>query len=250
MLLRLPLFACLALLISGCSTYFPPGPKADLAHLAPSTIQDGFDRRPSSPFPASIVGVRLQGREYTNFNLGRNTPKSANGSSAYSVVLTREVEDGADLERIGHLPRIAGLGALNRMLLPEQINGDTDIRTAVSKIQGDLAFLYTFDTAFFDADASRPLTVVTLGLSPTRKIRATTTASALLMDTRTGFIYAVYEVTEQKSTLATSWGKADTADEARRDTERAAFKKLVAEFVEKWPQVLAKYDTKALAGTP
>lgn len=240
--LVLAVCSLVALLFAGCGTYIPPGPKADLAGLAPSMIQEGFDRKPSSPFPASIVGVRLQGSNYTNFNLPRNW--GATVASPYTVILTREVEDGADVERIGKLPRTAGLGSLNRMLLPPEIRSDRDVREAVSKIQGDLTLIYTFDTAFFDTDAARPLTVITLGLSPTRKIRAVTTASALLMDTRTGFIYSVYEVTENKSTLATSWGSADTADEIRRSAERAAFKKLVDEFVGKWPEVLAKYDHK------
>jgi hypothetical protein len=228
--------------LAGCSTYIPPGPKADLAAFAPASIQEGFDRKPSSPFPATIVAVRLQGPAYSNFNLSRNG--GAASGEKYSVILTREVEDGADVERIGKLPRIAGLGTLNRMLLPSQVRGERDIREAASKIQGDLVLIYTFDTAFFDHDASKPLSVITLGLSPTRKINAVTTASALLIDTRTGFIYSTYEITEKRSTISTSWGSADSADEARRITEKEAFRKLIDEFIGNWPLVIAKYDKR------
>ena len=229
-------------LLTGCTTYIPPGPKADLASFAPASIQEGFDRKPTSPFPASIVAVRLQGPDYTNLNLSRNGGEKP--GDRFSVILTREVEDGADMQRLTSLPRIAGLGTLNRMLLPAQIRSEDDVRAAVSKIQGDLTLVYTFDTAFYDHDISKPLSVITLGLSPTRNIRDVTTASALLVDTRTGFIYSTYEVTEKRSTVATSWGSADSADEVRRTTEKAAFRKLIDEFIEKWPLILAKYDKK------
>lgn len=228
--------------LAGCTTYLPPGPKADLASFAPISIQEGFDRKPTSPFPASLVAVRLQGPAYTNFNLSRNGGEKS--GDRYSVILTREVEDGADVERIAALPRIAGLGTLNRMLLPAQIKSEQDLREAVSKIQGDLTLVYTFDTAFYDHDVSKPLSVITLGLSPTRNIRAVTTASALLIDTRTGFIYSTYEVTEKRSTISSSWGSADSADEVRRTTEKEAFRKLIDEFIEKWPLVIARYDKR------
>jgi hypothetical protein len=107
-----------------------------------------------------------------------------------------------------------------------------------------LVFLYTFDTAFFGVDAAKPLTVITLGLSPTRKITAVTTVSALLLDTRTGYIYSAYEVTEREAMVSTSWGSSDTADEARRKTERRAFGKLVDEFVASWPKLLQRHEKK------
>ncbi len=100
--------------------------------------------------------------------------------------------------------------ALNRMLLPARLESDREIREAASRLQANLVFIYSFDTAFFDTDAARPLTVITLGLSPTRKITAITTVSALLMETRTGYIYSAYEVTEREAILSTSRGAATT----------------------------------------
>jgi len=83
--------------------------------------------------------------------------------------------------------------------------------------------------------------VITLGLSPTRRISVTTTASALLLDTRTGFIYAAYEVTERANTLATSWGSRESADQIRQETESNAFAKLADIFVADWPTLLDRY---------
>ena len=130
------------------------------------------------------------------------------------------------------------------MLLPARLEGDREVRAAAARLQADLVFLYTFDTAFFDTDAAKPLTVITLGLSPTRKITAVTTVSALLLDTRTGYVYSAYEVTEREATMSTSWGSRDTADEARRKTERRAFGKLVDELVASWPKLLQRHEKR------
>jgi len=235
--------AALSLALAGCATYYPPGAKADLQIFAPADIQEGFAAKPTAPFPASIAAVRIQAPTYTNYNLQQNGGRY--GAGRYAVITTREVEEQSQFDRVTALPQVAGLVALNRMLLPARLEGDQEIRRAAARLQADLVFLYTFDTAFFDHDAATPLTVITLGLSPTRKITAVTTVSALLLDTRTGYVYSAYEVTEKEATISTSWGSRGSADEARRKTERRAFGKLVDEFVASWPRILQRYPQKA-----
>lgn len=242
-LLLLTAVSLVSFSLTGCNSYIPPGPKADLAAMAPPDIQAGFDAKPTNPFPASIATVRVQAAGYRNHYLDRNG--GTYGSGRYTVVLTREVEEQAAVDRIAALPQVAGVVALNRMLLPPEINSDQDIRMAASRLQADLVLLYTFDTAFYNEDKAKPLTVISLGLSPTRRITAITTASALLMDTRTGYIYSAYEVTEHAATLATSWGSKDSADAVRRQTERRAFGKLVDEVAAAWPKVLQRYAAKS-----
>lgn len=227
--------ACLA----GCATYIPPGSKADLQAFAPANIREGFEAKATSPFPASIAAVRVQASAYTNQYLQQNG--GTYGVGRYTVITTREVEDQAQFDRVAHMPQVAGLVSINRMLLPAKLEGDREIREAAARLQADLVFLYTFDTAFFDTDLAKPLTVITLGLSPTRKLFVTTTASALLMDTRTGYVYSAYEVTQKADTLSTSWGSRDAADERRRRNEREAFSKLMDEFVASWPKLLERY---------
>ncbi|MFT4586233.1 MAG: hypothetical protein ACI9VS_000679 [Candidatus Binatia bacterium] len=237
-----PILAALLMSLAGCATYIPPGGKADLQAFAPPSIQEGFAAKPSNPFPASIAAVRVQGPTYSNYYLRQNGGKY--GTGRYSVIMTKEVEEQAQFDRVTALPQVSGLVALNRMLLPPRLEGDREIREAASRLRADLVFLYTFDTAFFGVDAAKPLTVITLGLSPTRKITAVTTVSALLLDTRTGYIYSAYEVTEREAMVSTSWGSSDTADEARRKTERRAFGKLVDEFVASWPKLLQRHEKK------
>src|SRR5439155_26793843 len=93
---------------------------------------------------------------------------------------------------------------------------------------------------FPDNDALAPLSVMTLGLSPTRQIVVHVAASALLMDTRTGFIYAALEANEKRQALSNAWVSRESADHARRNAEKAAFKGLVSEFEKNWPQIVER----------
>ena len=236
---RALLLAVVAILLPACATYIPPGAKADLQAFAPPDVQAGFAVKATNPFPASIAVVRVQAPSYNNYYLQQRGGRY--GSGRYSVILVKEVDEDTQLERVGRLPQVAGLVTINRLLLPERLEGDREIRAAASRLQADLVFLYTFDTSFFDTNVAKPLSVITLGLSPTRKISAATTCSALLIDTRTGYIYSAYEVTEQTEVFSTSWGSRDSADEARRTNERNAFKKLVDDVVSSWPRVLERH---------
>lgn len=239
--IRLFLGASLASLI-GCASYIAPGAKADLQVFAPESIQEGFAAKATAPFPATIALVRVQSPVYTNYRLQQ--AGGTYGSGRYSVITTREVEQEDDLERVTSLPQVAGVTSINRMLLPSNLESDKELREAAARLQADLLFVYTFETAFFDSDLAKPLTVITLGLSPTRKVHVTTTVSALLIDTRTGYVYSTYETTKQAETLSTSWGTSDAADEARLQNERQAFEQLVGEFSDTWPKLLERHAGK------
>jgi hypothetical protein len=230
-------------LLAGCATYIPPGAKADLQMFAPSDIREGFAAEPTNPFPASIAIVRVQASGYENYHL--RLYGGAYGGGTYSVVLTREAGEDELLERVGQLDQIAGLVSINRMLLPDRLQGDRDLRTAASRLQADLVLLYTFDTSFYDQNASKLLSTITLGAAPTKKITATTTCSALLLDTRTGYIYSAYEVTQRADARASWWRTEDSADEMRRRNEREAFRKLADEMISTWPNVLRRHANTA-----
>ncbi len=91
------------------------------------------------------------------------------GSGRYSVITTKEANEETHFERMGKLPQIAGLVSINRLLLPERLESDREIRTAAS------------------------------------------------------------------------WVRRDSADEARRQTEQGAFRKLIDEFIATWPTVLSRH---------
>jgi hypothetical protein len=235
MKIQIILFSTL-LLLSGCAHYVTPGDKADLTRLAPVPIQEGFKREPSNPFPASIVTIRVQGGNYSNYNLSRTG--GVHGGGNFTIITTREVESKADMDQIQNLPQVNDVIALNRLLIPRNIETIDQLREAASSLKADLILIYTFDTVFFDEDKARVLSTISLGFSPNRRITATTTASALLIDTRTGYIYSAYESTSSDTKTSSVWGSRDAADKARLETERKAFEMMLNEFASSWNRIV------------
>jgi len=114
------------------------------------------------------------------------------------------------------------------------------MREAAARLKADMVLFYTFNTTFHNNDASVALKVVTLGLSPTRRVVVHVAATALLIDTRTGFVYAALEANEKRQFTSNAWESRQSADRARREAEKAAFKSLAGEFEKSWPQVIER----------
>lgn len=225
-------------LLSGCATYIPPSGRADLAALSSPSMQESFAAKPAAGFPAGIATVRVQAPGYRSYYTEREG--GVYGQGRYSIITVKEVEEEADIQRIAKLPQVGGLITLSTLLLPQQLQSDRELREAAARLKADMVLLYTFDTSFHDNDASVALNVVTLGLSPTRQVFVRVAASALLIDTRTGFIYAALEANEKRQGISNAWESRKTADRARRDAEKAAFKALVGEFEKNWPRIIER----------
>lgn len=201
-------------------------------------MKESFAAKPAAGFPAGIVAVRVQAPRYRNYYTDREG--GVYGQGRYSIITVKEVEEDADIQRIARLPQVGGLITLSTLLLPAQLESDREIREAAARLKADMVLLYTFDTSFHDNDASVALNVISLGLSPTRKVFVRVAASALLLDTRTGFIYAALEANEKRQVISNAWESRESADRARRDAEKAAFKALVTEFETNWPQIVER----------
>jgi hypothetical protein len=225
-------------LLGGCASYVPPSGRADLAELSSPTMKESFAAEPAAVFPAAIAAVRVQASGYRSYSTERGG--GVHGQGRYSIITVKEVEDEVDLRRIAGLPQVGSLVTLNPLLLPQRLESDRELREAAARLKADMLLLYTFDTSFFDDDGLVALSVVTLGLAPTRKVSVHVAASALLIDTRTGFVYAALEANEKREVISNAWESGETADRARRDAEKAAFKKLVNEFEATWPLVLER----------
>jgi hypothetical protein len=111
-------------------------------------------------------------------------------------------------------------------------------------MHADVLLIYTLDTTFLVEDKVAPLTVVTLGLSPNQQAKVVCTASALLMDTRNGYLYGLAEATDRQDQLASAWTSGAAVDQARRRTETKAFSKLVAELEKTWAGVVQTYASR------
>lgn len=225
-------------LLSGCAAYIPPSGRADLTAISSSTMQESFAARPAAVFPASIAAVRVQGPRYRSYFTGREG--GVYGDGRYSIVTVKEVDEDTEFQHLARLPDIGGFITISRLLLPQTLQSDRELREAAARLKADMVLLYTFDTSFHDNDASVALKVVTLGLSPTRRVFIRVAASALVIDTRTGFIYAALETNEKRQVRTNAWESRETADRARQDAEKAAFKGLIAEFEKNWSAIVER----------
>jgi hypothetical protein len=75
-----------------------------------------------------------------------------------------------------------------------------------------------------------------------------TTASAVLMDTRNGYVYGVAEASSRTTKMMGAWGSDGAIDESRRHTETDAFNKLTGEIERMWNGVARQYTTARPAG--
>ncbi len=240
-----------AALLSGCAHYIPPSGRADLSAITGSpetaatrpaeagpTLQESFAARPAAGFPAGIAAVRLQAPRYRSYYTEHEG--GVYGQGRYSVITVKEVEDEADFERLSKLPDVGGLISISPLLLPQNLQDEKQLREAAARLKADMLLIYTFETTFHDQDLAAPLSVVTLGLSPTRQLSVHVTVSALLIDTRTGFIYAAFEANAKRHPLSDAFTSSLLADHARQSAEKAAFKSLVKEFENQWPAIVER----------
>ncbi len=193
------------------------------------------NRKPMARFPANMVAVRVQASGYCS----RTTKGYGRGN--YSVVIVRDIEKDEDFDRIKNLPGIAQISPLSRLLLPVHLESDKDLRKAAARIQADMLLIYTLDTDFYNSDISTPLSIISIGLAPTINVRVTTTISAIVMDTRTGYIYGMVEETAQKDQTAAALTTQNAYDLLRRKTERRAFEMFIDEFDVLWKNIIDQH---------
>ena len=193
-------------------------------------------RGPAAAIPANVAFVRVQSWDY------RSQSANTYGYGNYSVVTTRELMRDAEIDRISDWPGVAGVAPINRLLLPERLRTIEDLRTAAALVRSDVLLLYTIDTAFrVDGKNIGPLSVISIGTLRERETLVTSTASALLIDVRTGFIYGVAEASASDSKYTNAWSSGSAVDQSRIVTEREAYDKLLVELRDTWDGVVIEH---------
>jgi hypothetical protein len=239
--------ALAAALASGCATYTTPGAGMTLQDLAAADteIAEALQVEPAAAFPARIAVARMQSAGYSS-----RTCNTCYGSGRYCVITTRDVEPESSYDRLSKLPLVGGVALMNRMLLPEKVASAKDLRQAAAALKTDMLLVYSFDTGFrIENTDVGPLALLSLGFLPTKKARVTTTASAVLFDVRTGFIYGVAEASATEEQRGTFWSSAEAVDNARRESETEAFQKLIGEIDKLWADLLRTH-VRVRAGAP
>jgi hypothetical protein len=236
--------------LAGCASYATPGRAAAMelfgATAAKSPQQQGTDpwistelnRKPMATFPAAIAMARVQAPGYWSYS----RPLTY-GQGQFTVVTSRDVESDQQLERLEKLPMLRGLAPLNRLVIPSVLQTDADLRTAAAKLRADILLVYTLDTRFEEKSRATPLAVVTLGAAPTDQMYVACTASAALLDTRSGYVYGLAEATERREAARNAWTTEMEIDRFRLNTERVAFESLVEELQKTWKRVVRENAT-------
>jgi hypothetical protein len=239
--------------LAGCASYATPGGAAAMelfgkaqAPAAQQQQQQGtdpwiraeLDRKPLASFPAAIAMARVQAPGYSSYS----APTTC-GQGQFTVVTSRDVESDQQLERLEKLPMVRGLAPLNRLVIPSSLQSDADLRTAAAKLRADILLVYTLDTRFEERSRATPLAVVTLGATPTDQMYVACTASAALLDTRSGYVYGLAEATERRETPRNAWTTEMEIDRFRLNTERVAFESLIEELQKTWKRVVRENAT-------
>jgi hypothetical protein len=232
-----------ALGLSGCASYYnAPGGAADMtlfgvgalqqAALTDPAVASRMDKRPAATLPTVIAVAHVQGSGYTSYSC------SGYGQGRYSVITSLDSERPEDLDRLRKLSMVRDVALINRLVLPKDLNSDLDLRAAAGALHADMLFVYTYDTTFRNDDFAGPLMVVTLGIFPGRSAKVSTTASGVLLDTRTGYIYATATGHSNQSQLANAWTSSDAADDARRRAEHEALGDMLTSLEQTWPRLV------------
>jgi len=224
--------------LAGCSVrYMTPARGVSLQSLADvdTDIHARMTREPGARFPARIAVARVQESQYRSY---RHT---GYGEGNYSIVIGRDPEEAEELKRLEKLPMVAGVAALNRLVVPSRLETDRELRLAAASLKADLLLAYTLDTSFeVDGRAVGPLGYITLGLLPIDQAIVTSTASAALFDVRTGMVYGLAEATTRETRLASAWTSEDAVDKARVAAEKKALSEMFGEIEGVWNQIVAQ----------
>ncbi|MDJ0759200.1 MAG: hypothetical protein QNJ19_07370 [Woeseiaceae bacterium] len=222
--------------VSGCASYTTPGGPVDLTRIQSADIRELMSREPAAEFPAGLSFARVQSAAY------RSMTAETYGNGAFLIVSNREFMTDAALETLSEWDAVRGVAPLTRLLIPASLDDIDDLRTAAARVKADVLIVYTLDTAFrVDGKSIGPLSVISLGLMRDRDTVVSTTASAVFVDVRTGFVYGVAESTATKTQTTSAWGTVNAADQGRLDTEREAFDGLLQELAKTWRGIVAEH---------
>jgi hypothetical protein len=193
--------------------------------------------KPQAAFPTGVAVVRVQESGY------RTRTAAGYGGGKYCVVTTRDVEKDEHFDRLSRLPQISGVAPLNRLLLAQPVPvGPGASPGGRGAAGGCAAGLHARHHLPHRRERRSAHGHLAGAGARTRPRRVITTASAVLLDTRSGYVYGVAESTEKSSQLTSSLdqrGERSTNPASAR--KRRRFDKLVAELEKTWPRVVSQY---------
>lgn len=234
---------------SACSTsYVTPGGPSDLATLGTTNLPGAMARKPVTRFPAIMSVVRVQAAGFagiphprrfeivaeTEDHLG--TPADLRAIEAWPEMgtVTRMQDDGRDA-------KAKGAKRVEPATTPNSINALRGLVPAGN----DLLFVYTVATTFDvrkdDAGPLPPQAQLEFGPFSRKDIEVASSASAIISDAKTGFVYGFTRFTARTETSTRSWKSPDDIESLRRRLEREAFEGVLRASERKWERAILYY---------
>ncbi len=226
--------------LAGCgSSYTVPGGPADFRAFGVTedfvdehtdiSIAQQLDRKPLASFPTIIAVVRVQDEAY----------QWGYGSGNYTVMPVRDLETPEQFEQLRTLPMVRDIAPLNLLVLPKHSESDKQLRQGAAAVHADMLLIYTFDS-IFTSQQTLVVDLLTLGLFP-HETSISCTASAVIMDTRNGYVYGLAEATSKKQQRTNGWALPTVIEAARQEAEAEALKDLFEQFEQTWQGVIDHY---------
>lgn len=217
-------------LCAGCASYDAPGGPAPLGALAAGVAPAHELVQPAPGVPVRVSHVRIQAADYESLTA---QPVAAGRFSVAPDAIDREA-----LQPLLQWPLVAEAEPLRAALLPAELDSLDDLRLAAAKSLADVLLVYTVDTRFeAEGRSVEPLDDVPLGAEAGADARIISTASAVLVDVRTGYPYGTARGSARLVDIADAWSSASALDRRRLDAERQALAALVADAERLWNAV-------------
>jgi len=220
--------------VGGCNGFqtTTPSPAANLSALAPAEINREYATRPAAQFPVTIAVARVQGA----------TGRAHDGSvGRYTIITAREAEQAIDVEPLRGLPQVRGVVGFNSLMSPSRSVTGEALRGFAARLHADMLLLYTLETRYDSDHYAEPVGLLTLGLAPNQRARVRCTASAILLDVRTGYLYGAGEHTASANRVTNAWSQSQSYSELRRGVEAEALEALVTHLHKSWNDIVATH---------
>lgn len=140
-----------------------------------------------------------------------------------------ELEGIVDVVPLAPPPSVAGA---------KHIDVIEAIRHEALRAKAELLLLLTFETDAESRNLLPPLSLLTLGTLPQDVASADCAGHAVLMDARTGHVFAYGSVEKDAWQIANAWTAREATDDSARRSERKVLSELIARLKPQWPAIV------------
>lgn len=156
------------------------------------------------------------------------------------MISDTDLEQSKHAEAAAALPGIAGIVSLNRVALVSEVKSYAELDREARKVGADLVAVYRFDASDRTNDLFVPLSIATLGLAPTNSYTVVGTATLMVRDARTGYIYGVMEESATNKGVTAGMDLYNATERSKTKAKAAAFDKLTEKLPQFWSRVREK----------